>query len=76
MAAHNKFCEWFGHREVSTGQNPVDDHSSEGFKCLRCDATRSVYEGSQPPPAPKIRFYIQALLAIALLGTILYVTRR
>ena len=56
MGAANKTCEWFGHREVSTGQQRVDDFTSEGFECVRCGATRSVYEGSPPPPAPKIIF--------------------
>lgn len=72
MATRNSICEWFGHREESTGQQPVDDFPSEGFVCVRCGFTHSVYEGSQPPPAPKIRFVVQALLAVALLSALLY----
>jgi hypothetical protein len=74
MGLPNKTCEWFGHREESTGSQ-VGDFTSEGFKCSRCGDVRSVFEGSLPPPAPKIRFYLYALLTAGLLGALLYFTK-
>lgn len=75
MGRPNKTCEWFGHRDESTGQQPADDFTSEGFKCARCGDVRSVFEGSPPPPAPKIRFYVRILIAAVVLGAVLYYIR-
>ena len=63
----NKLCEWFGHREESTGPDRSCDFSSESFVCTRCHSTFNVNAWSVPPPAPKIRkvaFYFLAAVCI------------
>lgn len=54
ISTKRKLCEWFGHRDVSTGPQP-GDFPSEGFVCTRCEHTHSENAWASPPPAPRIR---------------------
>jgi hypothetical protein len=70
MSTENKFCEWFGHRDESTGSDRSNDFPSEGFVCVRCGHIHNENEWGGPPPAPKIRkvglFFLAVLGAAAL----------
>lgn len=67
MSGSNKFCEWFGHNDVSTGPDTSCDFPSEGFVCTRCGHTHSVNAWATPSPAPKIRkvgFFFLVVLGV------------
>ena len=68
MSTKNKFCEWFGHSNESTGPDSGFDFPSEGFVCTRCGHTHSENVWAGPSPAPKIRkvaFFSLVVLGVA-----------
>lgn len=71
MSTKIKLCEWFGHRDESTGPER-GDFTSEGFVCTRCGHTHSENEWATPSPAPKIRKVGFILLAVLGMGSACY----
>lgn len=70
--ATDKYCEWFGHSDKSTGSDRTTDFPSEVFVCTRCGHTHSENEWAAQPPAPKIR-KVACFLLLAVFGaTALY----
>lgn len=57
-----KFCEWFGHDDVSQGPDRTSDFPSETMVCARCGDTHNLNSWGGPRPPAKIRKVILFLL--------------